>query len=157
MCGGPDVPRWYLDEPEDPDAVYAAHRATARQMQVALDSAMVQGRKDLATQIETTLADRTEAFSDTLDDESRQHFAQARMEAAHTLSENCSAKEKKVFQREGGILAVFILMDVPVKEAAQTLLSELEGHPHLYAAFQSSPAYRRMTVGTAQSIESALE
>lgn len=144
VCGGSDVPEWYLNTPEYPNYVYAATSGTSPEMQAAIDSTTAAAREELAVTLDTTLARETQSFADSLEDGMNRQFVEVRSEAVRAISKETSAKDKKIIQRDNGAYRAYVLMEVPVYEAAQALLSTLEEHEQLHARFRNSQVYEEM-------------
>jgi hypothetical protein len=138
-----EVPEWYLNTPEDPNYVYAATTGTSAEMQAAIDTATAGARTDLVRSLDTKLESATQTFADSLDGRMRRSFVEARSEAVRTISAEVPPQEKEVYEEDDTFRA-YVLMEVPVYEAAQTLLSTLEEREQLHDRFLSSQFYGKM-------------
>lgn len=151
-CGGSEpasekdnVPDWYLDAPEDPNYVYAAQSATSQKMQVAIDKATTNARGDLAANLETKIESMTKSFTEEVGDEMRQQYTEAQKEITSKVLKGTSAKEKEVFQEDEGTWRAFVLMELPVGEAAKEFLAKVnDNEDEMYTRFRSSEAFKEM-------------
>ena len=151
-CGGSDsvsendnVPDWYLNAPEDPNYVYAANSATSQKMQVAIDKATTNARGDLAASLETKIESMTKSFTEEVGDEMRQQYTEAQKEITSKVLRGTSPKEKEVYQQDNGTWRAFVLMELPVGEAAQEFLSKVNNNDdEMYTRFRSSEAFKEM-------------
>lgn len=151
-CGGSDsysdqdnVPEWFLNEPEDPDYVYAANSATSQQMQTALDKATTDARGDLAAGLETKIESMTKSFTEEVGDDLRQQYTEAQKEITSQVLRGTTPKEKEVFQEDDGTWRAFVLMELPVGEAAEEFLSKMNNNEdEMYTRFRASEAFEEM-------------
>jgi len=152
-CGGngesysekENVPGWFLDEPEKENYLFAANSATSQKMQVALDKATTGARGDLAGNLETKIESMTKTFTEEVGDEMRQQYVEAQKEITSTVLRGTSPKEKEVFQQEDGTWRAFVLMELPVGQAAEKFLSKMSNNDdEMYTRFRSSQAFKEM-------------
>jgi len=158
-CGGgthPNLPDWYLNTPEDPNYVYATATADDEQMQVAIDTAMAKTRTDLAAHLDVKLKSYTHAFADTLDGRLGRQLAATRQRTARTLAEEAVPTKKEVY-KEDGTWRAFVLIEMPVTEVAQELLTGLEKHEELYTRFRESSSYQEVTEAAKETKERSQE
>lgn len=143
--GGEEVPDWYLNTPEDPNYVYAANSATSQQMQVAIDKATTGARGDLAANLETKIESMTKSFTEEVGDELRQQYTEAQKEITSTVLRGTSPTEREVRKQDNGSYRAFVLMELPVGEAAQEFLSKVNNNDdEMYTRFRSSQAFKEM-------------
>jgi len=151
-CGGSDsvsdnsnVPDWYLNTPEDPSYLYAANSATSQKMQVAIDKAMNGARADLASNLETKIESMTKSFTEEIGDNLRQQYTEAQKAITSKVLKGTSPKEKEVFQKDNGTWRAFVLMELPVGEAAEKFMQKLNNRDEeMYTRFRSSQAFEEM-------------
>lgn len=145
--GGEDVPEWYLNTPEDPNYVFAAQSATSQKMQVALDKATTNGRGDLAASLETKIESMTKSFTEEVGDDLRQQYTEAQKEITSRVLKGTSPKEKEVYKKDNGTWRAFVLMELPVGEAAKEFMSKLNSldkDDEMYTRFRASEAFDEM-------------
>lgn len=140
-----NVPSWYLNQPEDPNYVYAANSATSQKMQVAIDKATTNARGDLAASLETKIESMTKSFTEEIDGELRQSYTEAQKEITSQVLKGTTPKEKDVFQEDNGTWRAFVLMELPVGKAAKEFMSKLNNRDEeMYTRFRSSEAFKEM-------------
>jgi hypothetical protein len=141
------VPEWYLNTPEDPNYVYAANTATSQRMQVAIDKATTGARGDLAASLETKIESMTKSFTEEIGDDLRQQYTEAQKEITSQVLKGTSPNQKEVFQQDNGTWRAYVLMELPVGEAAQQFLSKINSmskEDEMYTRFRSSQAFKEM-------------
>lgn len=150
-CGSDDitddenVPDWYLETPEDPNYVYAANSATSQKMQVAIDRATTNARGDLAASLETKIESMTKSFTEEVGDDLRQQYTEAQKEITSQVLRGTSPADRQVYQQDNGTWRAFVLMELPVGEAAQKFLSKVNNNDdEMYTRFRSSQAFEEM-------------
>lgn len=146
-AGGQEVPEWYLNTPEDPNYVYAANTSTSQRMQVAIDKATTGARGDLAASLETKIESMTKSFTEEIGDDLRQQYTEAQKEITSQVLKGTSPKQKEVFQQDNGSWRAYVLMELPVGEAAQEFLSKMNSmnkEDEMYTRFRSSQAFKEM-------------
>ncbi len=147
QAGGREVPEWYLETPEETNYVYAANSATSQKMQVAIDKATTGARGDLAANLETKIESMTKSFTEEVGDELRQQYTEAQKEITSKVLKGTSPREKEVFQQDDGTWRAYVLMELPVGEAAQQFLSKINSmdkNDEMYTRFRSSQAFKEM-------------
>lgn len=151
-CGGSDditenenVPDWFLETPEDPNYVYAANSATSQDMQVAIDKATTDARGDLAASLETKIESMTKSFTEEVGDDLRQQYTEAQKEITSQVLRGTTPADRQVYQQDNGTWQAFVLMELPVGEAAQEFLSKVDNNDdEMYTRFRSSQAFKEM-------------
>jgi hypothetical protein len=144
---GREVPEWYLNTPEDPNYVYAANTATSQRMQVAIDKATTGARGDLAASLETKIESMTKSFTEEVGDDLRQQYTEAQKEITSQVLKGTSPNQKEVFQQDNDTWRAYVLMELPVGEAAQQFLSKINSlnkEDEMYTRFRSSQAFKEM-------------
>lgn len=140
-----NVPEWYLNTPDDPNYLYAANSATSQKMQVAIDKAMNGARADLASNLETKIESMTKSFTEEIGDNLRQQYTEAQKAITSKVLRGTSPKEKEVFQKDNGTWRAFVLMELPVGEAAEKFMAKLnQRDKEMYTRFRSSQAFKEM-------------
>lgn len=145
---GPDmeeIPSWYLDTPESPDHLYASASAQSQRMQVAIDRAETDARQSIAATIEAEIRSMTRIFEEELEDEFREQFVQTTQELVNQTLTGTSAREREVQQQNDGLYRAYVLMEMPVGEAAADFLALLENRDEsMYTRFRASEAFEEM-------------
>jgi len=114
-------------------------------MQVAIDKAMNGARADLASNLETKIESMTKSFTEEIGDNLRQQYTEAQKAITSKVLKGTSPKEKEVFQKDNGTWRAFVLMELPVGEAAEKFMQKLNNRDEeMYTRFRSSQAFEEM-------------
>jgi hypothetical protein len=150
-CGGSEkvsdeenMPEWFMNPPSSENYVYATQSATSQRMQVALDKATNSARGALATQLETKVEGMTKSFTEEVGDDLRQQYTETQKTITSRVLRGTSPKEREVYKQDNGTYRAFVLMELPVGEAAKELLSKIEQNDEMYTRFRASEAFEEM-------------
>jgi hypothetical protein len=128
----------------DPHHIFAAATATASQLQLASSKAASRARGDIAATMETRFEGLTKQFQEEVGQgpnaESVSQFTQAyRTVVSRTI--NGAEVVKREIRREDGGYRAYVLMRMPIGEAQETLLKQVQAQETAYSSFRSSGAY----------------
>jgi len=150
-CGGSEkvsdeenMPGWFMNPPSSENYVYATQSATSQRMQVALDKASNSARGALATQLETKVEGMTKSFTEEVGDDLRQQYTETQKTITSRVLRGTSPKEREVYKQENGTYRAFVLMELPIGEAAKELMSKIEQNDEMYTRFRASEAFEEM-------------
>lgn len=152
-CGGSEavteqdcVPGWYTNPPETSFYVRAPQAATSGNMQVALDKAKTGARGDIASRLETEVEGMTQTFTEDLaEEELRNEFIETQKTATSRVLRGTEPEDTKVCREEDGTYRAFVLMEMPIGEAAKEFNAMLKQDEDLYSRFQGSEAFQELT------------
>lgn len=147
-ASGPDIdnaPSWYLDVPDSSDRLYASASAQSRRMQMAIDRAETDARQSIAAEMEAEIRSMTRIFEEELEDELREQFLQVTQEIVSQTLRGSSASEREVTRQNDGMYRAYVLMQMPIGEAAQEFLASLENRDEaMYTRLRASEAFEEM-------------
>ena len=150
-CGGSEkvseeenMPDWFMNPPSSDNYVYATQSATSQRMQVALDKATNSARGALASQLETKVEGMTKSFTEEVGDDLRQQYTETQKTITSRVLRGTSPKEREVYKQENGTYRAFVLMELPVGEAAKELMSKIKQNDEMYTRFRASKAFEDM-------------
>ncbi|MBX9929800.1 MAG: LPP20 family lipoprotein, partial [Gemmatimonadaceae bacterium] len=130
-----DMPGWYKKPPRSDDYAYGAATATSRDVQVALNKATAEGRNAIAQQLEVKYAALSKRF---VEETGQGRDAQLLDEYQNTYKGVVSqalygsrAKEQ-TFKVDDGVYRAYVLMELPLGEAAKKLLAQIKAQEQLY-------------------------
>lgn len=140
-----DAPSWYLDVPDSSDRLYASASAQSRRMQMAIDRAETDARQSIAAEMEAEIRSMTRIFEEELEDGLREQFVQVTQEIVSQTLRGSSASEREVKRQNDGMYRAYVLMQMPIGEAAQEFLDSLENRDEsMYTRLRASEAFEEM-------------
>lgn len=145
---GRNMPSWYIENrPMDPHHIFAAATATAPRLQLASSKAASRARGDIAATMETRFEGLTKQFQEEVGQgpnaESVSQFTQAyRTVVSRTI--NGAEVVKREIRREGGGYRAYVLMRMPIGEAQERLLKQIQAQETAYASFRASETYESL-------------
>lgn len=141
------APAWYLAPPREVDFLLTAATATSRDMQVAIDKARLQGRGELATQMEAKL----EALGKRLAEEGSEPQASSLMQQYSATTKaivstvlNGSRPRTQVVQTEGEIYRAYVLMELPTGPASVALMQKMQQNQQMANRFRATQAFKEL-------------
>jgi cell wall-associated NlpC family hydrolase len=146
--GSTDMPSWFLDNrPMDPHHIFAAATATAPRLQLASSKAASQARGDIAATIETRFQGLTKQFREEVGQgpgaKEAAQFTQA-YQSVISRTINGSEVVKREIQREGDGYRAYVLMRMPIGQAQEKLMAQLEAQGQAFSRFRESEAYTQL-------------
>lgn len=139
-----NVPKWFLNPPEDPSYLFGTGSATSRSMQMAVDKASMTARQNIASALETNFDGLTKQFQEETgtgeDSEILSQFTQAQKAVVTEVLNGVSTEEREIF-RERGIYRSYILMSMPIGRAATELLERVKQNRAMYTRFRATQSY----------------
>jgi cell wall-associated NlpC family hydrolase len=139
------MPTWFIENrPMDPHHIFAAATATAPRLQLASSKAASRARGDIAATMETRFEGLTKQFQEEVGQgpnaESVSQFTQA-YQTVVSRTINGAEVVKRDIRREDGGYRAYVLMRMPIGEAQETLLRQIQAQETAYSRFRSSTAY----------------
>lgn len=141
-------PAWFLDNrPMDPHHIFAAATATASRMQTASSKAATRARGDIAATMETRFQGLTKQFQEEVGEgqnaESLSQFTQAYKSVVNQTINGAKVVEREIKREEGGYRA-YVLMRMPMGEAQETLMQQIQMNRDAFSRFRASQAYEEL-------------
>jgi cell wall-associated NlpC family hydrolase len=139
------MPSWFIDNrPMDPHHIFAAATATAPRLQLASSKAASQARGDIAATIETRFQGLTKQFREEVGQgagaQEAAQFTQAYKSVVNRTI-NGSEVVKREIRRENGEYRAYVLMRMPIGQAQEKLMAQLEAQQQAFSRFRESGAY----------------
>ena len=146
--GGQDMPTWFIEKrPMDPHHIFASATATAPRLRLASSKAASRARGDIAATMETRFEGLTKQFREEVGQgpnaESVSQFTQAyKTVVSRTI--NGAEVVKRDVRRENGEYRAYVLMRMPIGEAQEELLRQIQAQETTYSSFRSSEVYESL-------------
>ncbi len=157
-CGGgppkevinkPDscIPDWYMRPPTDPNYLYSASSGDSRDMQLAIDKATADTRQKIAEQLDVTVKGLTKKFIEEAGEGEQTEiigmFTRVTKQVVNTRLQGSRVAKQEICP-QGSMYKAFVLMELPVGEAAAGLLKGINNDHKLYDRFRASQAYKEL-------------
>ncbi|MBC8231209.1 LPP20 family lipoprotein [bacterium] len=123
-----DVPEWFLNPPEDPDYFYAVGSGNSSNLRIAIRKAYQQGRVEITRQMEAKVSMSKEGAEST-----------SKVVGSEVL--NWCTVVKLDVRKEGIFYRVYVLMEMPIRDAGADMLAKIKEKEHMYERFKSTQAY----------------
>lgn len=141
------VPGWYTTVPQDPNHIYAAATATSQDMQLAINKAQTEGRNQIAQQMEVKFNGLQKRFQEETglanESEYLDQFTSAYKSIVSTVLHG-SRISKQETMTEKNIFRSYVLIEMPIGEANEQLMSKIKANQNLYTRFRATEAYKEL-------------
>ena len=147
-CGGSgaaleNTPDWMAEKPSSENAIYGVGTGSASTLQTAIEKSKMRAQGDIATSIETQFNSMTKDFREEVGDEELSQFTQAQEQIVSQVLRGVRSEEQEIM-KENGDYRVYTLMQMPIGQAAEQFLSQLQTNEEMYTRFRSSEAFEEM-------------
>ena len=141
-----NLPSWYLKPPTDKDYLFGTATAVSRDVQVAINKAQADGRKELAHQLEVKYGALNKRFTEEVGREGSQLLDQYTQAYKAVVSQTLigSRARQQTLRTEGDVYRAVVLMELPVGEMSKRLLEQLRAQEQLYTRFRSSEVFKEL-------------
>lgn len=133
--------------PEDPNYLFAAATATSRDLQLAVNKAKTEARRDVASQMEVRIQGLTKKFDEEVglgeDAELLASYKQATKEVISQTLNGARAREQST-SKEGTVWRACVLMELPIGAANAALASKIKANKAMYTRFRASQAFEEL-------------
>ncbi|MBU8923011.1 MAG: hypothetical protein KOO63_14430 [Bacteroidales bacterium] len=127
-------PDWYVNPPKDGDFLYAVATSTSMDVQVSVDKATLMCREELGKRIALKLRGIENNF-----EEETGFLMDAELKTAYKSAVNAITEQtlrgtrakKKHLVHEGELWRAYILMELPVDQIQQEIITGVKGHEGL--------------------------
>lgn len=141
------IPDWCVDIPDDPNYLFSCSTATSRDLQLAINKAKADGRNEIAQQLEVKYNGLTKRFQEEVglgaDSELLDQYTQVyKSIVSQTL--NGSRVNKQEVMSEPEVYRAFVLVEMPIGEANQALMSKIKANENMYTRFRASQAFKEL-------------
>ena len=139
------LPDWFTNVPTDANTMYAATTAESRDLQLAINKAVTDGRNNLAQQMEVKFEGMSKRFQEETglgaDAQLIDQFTQAyKGIVSQTINGSRAAKQEIVNTPAGGYRA-YVLVELPIGAASQALMQRVRANEQMYTRFRASQAF----------------
>jgi hypothetical protein len=147
-CGGTSatldgMPDWMTDKPDAPQSLLGRGTAVSDGMQTAIRKAKTRARGDIASTVEVRFQSLTKDFQEEVSGEYLQQFTQAQKEVTSQFLVGTTARKRSIVE-ENGRYRAYVLMEMPIGQASEELLSKLRASEELYERFRASEAFEEL-------------
>ncbi|WP_259205677.1 LPP20 family lipoprotein [Salinibacter ruber] len=137
------MPDWMTDKPDAPQSLLGRGTAVSDGMQTAIRKAKTQARGDIASTVEVRFQSLTKDFQEEVSGEYLQQFTQAQKEVTSQFLVGTTARKRSIVE-ENGRYRAYVLMEMPIGQASEELLSKLRASEELYERFRASEAFEEL-------------
>jgi len=139
------LPDWFTNVPTDANTMYAATTAESRDLQLAINKAVTDGRNNLAQQMEVKFEGMSKRFQEETglgaDAQLLDQFTQAyKGIVSQTINGSRAAKQEIVNTPAGGYRA-YVLVELPIGQASQALMQRMRANEQMYTRFRATQAF----------------
>ncbi len=125
-----NAPDWYLNPPQREGAIAVAASARSRQMEIALDRAQLQAKRDLAANIRSTIEGQREQYmeeigSDAKEAKIRKQYQDFSREMVAQKLQGTRIVEKAIVKEDGAYRA-FVLVELTMEDIKKKLSGKEE-------------------------------
>ncbi|MCK5329674.1 MAG: LPP20 family lipoprotein [Candidatus Latescibacteria bacterium] len=142
--GSGPCPEWFTMLPEDPNYLFAATTATSRDLQLAVNKAKTEARRDLASQMELRIQGLTKKFDEEVglgeDAELLASYTQVTKEIISQTLNGTRAREQTT-GKEGTGWRACVLMELPIGAANAALVDKIKANKAMYTRFRASQSF----------------
>jgi hypothetical protein len=141
------APDWYLAPPRDDNYVLAAATATSRDMQLAIDKAQTTARGEIAATLEAKFSGLVKQFQEEVGTDNSaellEQYTQTYKTVVSQVMVGSNARQRSV-DVDRGVYRAYVLMELPVGEAARQLMQRIQSNQAMYTRFRSTQAFEEM-------------
>jgi hypothetical protein len=142
-----DIPVWYPNPPQEPLYLRSANSQASQDLQLAVDKATVGARAELGRMLETKVNGLQKKFEEETgvgqEAQLLQQFTQATKLVVSTTMNGSKMKDQKTV-KDGSMWRAYVMMELPIGAANETLLQEIKKNKDLYTRFRASDAYKEL-------------
>jgi hypothetical protein len=135
-----------IEQPTDPNYLFATGLGESQNMQVALDKASLAARTEIGRQLETKLNNLQKNFAEEVGDASpelNQMYTDVTKLVVSTLLTGSKIRESKYKKNKGRYEAV-VLMEYPIGAANTALMEQIKKDQNLYTRFRASEGFKEL-------------
>ncbi|MCH8568368.1 MAG: LPP20 family lipoprotein [Balneolales bacterium] len=140
-----NLPSWYLSPPQDSNYMFAATTSSSRDLQVAINKSLMDGRAAIAQQMEVRMSGMQRRFQEEVglgeDSELLDQFTSAYKSVVEETLVGSRAREQEIRQ-ENGVYRAYTLVEMPIGAASEALAQRIRENNNMYTRFRSTEAFR---------------
>ncbi len=144
-------PDWFSNPPQSEDYLFAPATATSRDLQLAINKAMQEGRANLGAQVESRMQALTQQFKEEIGEgESAQLDADFTIVSKTVVSTTLrgSRVKNQTATQEGGLWRACVLMEYPLGAARAKFLEAIKENEPLRQKLASTESFRKLDTET---------
>lgn len=142
-----EIPKWFLETPNDPNYIIAASSAISRDLQMAVNTATEEARVQIARELEIKISGLFKRFREEVgfreDAEFLTQSTDVSKSVVSTTLTGTKVRKKKIVQEGGGIRA-YILMEMPLGPMNEALLNKIKEQKNMYTRFRASEGFKEL-------------
>lgn len=141
-----DAPDWYTTPPVEANAIYATGSALSSDMQMALDSAGMAAKREMAGQLSNRLSSKMKEFvSEGGGANDSAYLRESEFVTKNVIAEvnlAGSRREKSKVVQQGEKYRAYVLLRYPIGEANKVLVDQIRKSSQVDARVRSSKAFQ---------------
>lgn len=149
-----DIPDWFTAPPTSSDFIYSARSAVSRDMQLALEKAIMDARAEIGRQVESNIKEIQKRFiqetGSGIDNELAQQFAIATKSVVNVTLNGSRVKEQS-YEQDGKFWRAYVLMEYPLGEARRNFLKSIQSNEELYNKLKATELFNELSAETNNS------
>lgn len=138
------LPDWFTNVPTDANTMYAATTAESRDLQLAINKGVTDGRNNLAQQMEVKFEGLSKRFQEETglgaDAQLIDQFTQAYKGIVSQTINGSRAAKQEIVNTPAGYRA-YVLVELPIGQASQALMQRVRANEQMYTRFRASQAF----------------
>jgi hypothetical protein len=142
-----NMPNWFSSPPEESDYLFGTGTSTSRSMQMAIDKASTTARGNLASTLESQFESLSKQFEEEVGSSSNSElltqFTQAQREVVSQVLNGVSTRDRQILN-EDGVYRAYVLVEMPIGQAAAELMRKLQQNDDMYTRFRSTQAFEEL-------------
>ncbi len=142
-----EIPKWFLETPNDPNYVIAASSAVSRDLQMAVNTATEEARVQIARELETKVSGLFKRFREEVgvgeDAEFLTQTTDVSKSVVSTTLNGTKVRKKEIVQEGGGIRA-YVLMEMALGPVNEALLNKIKDQKNMYTRFRASQGFQEL-------------
>ncbi len=140
-----DIPEWFVNTPQDPNYLFAATTSSSRDLQIAIDKAVVAARAEIGRQTDVRIQALQKRFDEEVgigdDSELLQSFTSAAKTVVSTsLAGSRISKQKQ--SKDGNLWRSYVLVEYPIGAANEALMEAIKKSQQMYTRFRATEAFK---------------
>lgn len=146
-----DIPDWFTEPPKSNDFIYSARTAVSRDMQLALEKAIMDARAEIGRQVESNIKELQKRFiqetGSGTDTELAQQFAIATKSVVDVTLNGSRVKDQS-YEQDGKFWRAYVLMEYPIGEARKTFLKNIKNNEELFNKLKATELFNELNSET---------
>lgn len=143
-----ELPDWYQSPPSDAEHLYGMGTGESQDMQMSINKAEQNARVQITQNIESKVSALFKQFSEETGVGAEAEYIAMATNVSKTVASEIIGgtriKDQKIVP-ENGRYRAYVLMEMPIGEAAARLQSQIQANQRVYTRFRASQGYQELT------------